>query len=265
MSRGFSSLPHGGTLELTLINDDKNTHCAVLPSNGDTQFLWLVNHSKGTATLELDGPGYYWYGSTTGNDEGRGLTGAIVVGGDVPPEARLDRPAPAAPVGRSPGPWKGALDGNRVRRRGDGHPLRDPERRRRQGAAGGQGRHLRADSQRSRRTAELADLLRRLRRAALQPAGPDQHGQRRQAHARSGCSRPARWACTRARRRTRGRPPRSSSTASCSCPAGTASSGRSTPRTATSCGATSTRPRSTCRCAAATSTAGSRSPRAWSS
>ena len=60
-------------LELELINDDKNTHCAVLPSNGDTQFLWLVNHSKGTATLELDGPGYYWYGSTTGNDEGAGL------------------------------------------------------------------------------------------------------------------------------------------------------------------------------------------------
>ena len=66
-------MPHGGTLELTLINDDKNTHCAVLPSNGDYQFIWLVNHSKGTATLELDGPGYYWYGSRSGNDEGRGL------------------------------------------------------------------------------------------------------------------------------------------------------------------------------------------------
>jgi PQQ system protein len=89
---GVLVLPHGGILELTLINDDKNTHCAVLPSNGDTQFIWLVNHSKGTATLELDGPGYYWYGSTTGNDEGRGLTGAIVVGGDVPAEAKLDRP-----------------------------------------------------------------------------------------------------------------------------------------------------------------------------
>ena len=85
-------MPHGGDIELELINDDKNTHCAVLPSNGDTQFIWLVNHSKGTATLELDGPGYYWYGSTTGNDEGRGLTGAIVVLGDTPPEARLDRP-----------------------------------------------------------------------------------------------------------------------------------------------------------------------------
>ena len=94
---GVLVLPHGGVLELTLINDDKNTHCAVLPSNGDTQFLWLVNHSKGTATLELDGPGYYWYGSTTGNDEGRGLTGAIVVQGNVPDEARLDRPPQPQP------------------------------------------------------------------------------------------------------------------------------------------------------------------------
>ncbi|TNC24629.1 MSMEG_3727 family PQQ-associated protein [Amycolatopsis alkalitolerans] len=85
-------MPHGGDLELELINDDLNTHCALLPSNGDRKFIWLVNHSKGKATLNLDGPGYYWYSSPTGNDEGRGLTGAIVVLGDVPPEARLDRP-----------------------------------------------------------------------------------------------------------------------------------------------------------------------------
>ena len=97
-SPGCSSCPTGATLELTLINDDKNTHCAVLPSNGDTQFIWLVNHSKGTATLELDGPGYYWYGSRTGNDEGRGLTGAIVVAGTTPPEAAPRPPAPAAAV-----------------------------------------------------------------------------------------------------------------------------------------------------------------------
>jgi PQQ system protein len=84
--------PHGGEVELTLINDDKNTHCAVLPHNGDPKIIWLVNHSKGTANLKLDGPGYYWYSSTTGNDEGRGLTGAIVVGGNVPDEAKLDRP-----------------------------------------------------------------------------------------------------------------------------------------------------------------------------
>lgn len=90
-------MPHGGDIELELINDDKNTHCALLPSNGDRKFIWLVNHSKGRATLNLDGPGYYWFSSPTGNDEGRGLTGAIVVLGDAPPEARLDRPEQPRP------------------------------------------------------------------------------------------------------------------------------------------------------------------------
>jgi PQQ system protein len=90
-------MPHGGDLELELINDDLNTHCALLPNNGDRKFIWLVNHSRGRAHLNLDGPGYYWYSSPTGNDEGRGLTGAIVVLGDVPPEARLDRPEQPRP------------------------------------------------------------------------------------------------------------------------------------------------------------------------
>ena len=90
-------LPHGGDLDLELVNDDLNTHCALLPSNGDSQFIWLVNHSRGTASLNLDGPGYYWFGSPTGNDEGRGLTGAIVVLVDVPPEGRLDRPPQPRP------------------------------------------------------------------------------------------------------------------------------------------------------------------------
>jgi PQQ system protein len=89
---GILVLPHGGEVEIEITNDDKNTHCAVLPCNGDYKFIWLVNHSRGRATLNLDGPGYYWFSSPTGNDEGRGLTGAIVVLGDVPPEARLDRP-----------------------------------------------------------------------------------------------------------------------------------------------------------------------------
>ena len=46
MEPGTLVMPHGGDVELTLINDDKNTHCAVLPSNGDPKFIWLVNHSK---------------------------------------------------------------------------------------------------------------------------------------------------------------------------------------------------------------------------
>src|SRR6478752_5433617 len=43
-------LPHGGDVDLELINDDLNTHCALLPSNGDRKFIWLVNHSRGRAT-----------------------------------------------------------------------------------------------------------------------------------------------------------------------------------------------------------------------
>lgn len=90
-------MPHSGDLDLEVFNDDLNTHCILLPSNGDRQFLWLLNHSRGTASINLDGPGYYWFSSPIGNDEGRGLTGAIVVLGDTPPEAKLDRPAQPQP------------------------------------------------------------------------------------------------------------------------------------------------------------------------
>jgi PQQ system protein len=90
-------MPHAGDLELELVNDDQNTHCALLPSNGDPQFIWLPNKSRGTASLNLDGPGCYWFSSIIGNDEGRGLIAAIVVLGEAPPEARLDRPPQPRP------------------------------------------------------------------------------------------------------------------------------------------------------------------------
>jgi PQQ system protein len=90
-------MPHAGDLEIELVNDDENDHCAVLPSNGDKQWIWLPIYSRGTATLNLDGPGYYWFGSPIGNREGRGLIGVIVVLGDVPEEARLDRPPQPRP------------------------------------------------------------------------------------------------------------------------------------------------------------------------
>ena len=90
-------MPHAGDLELELVIDDQNTHCALLPSNGDQQFIWLPNNSRGTASLELDGPGCYWFSSIIGNDEGQGLIAAIVVLGETPPEARLDRPPQPRP------------------------------------------------------------------------------------------------------------------------------------------------------------------------
>jgi PQQ system protein len=91
-------MPGGGDLELELVNDDPYApHCAVLPNNGDKQWIWLPIYSRGTATLNLDGPGLYWFSSALANNEGRGLIAAIVVLGDVPQEARLDRPPQPRP------------------------------------------------------------------------------------------------------------------------------------------------------------------------
>jgi PQQ system protein len=90
-------LPHGGDLDIEFVNDDQNTHCALVPSNGDSQWQWLPNYTRGTVHVNLDGPGCYWFSSNIGNDEGRGLIGAIVVQGDVPESARLDRPQQPRP------------------------------------------------------------------------------------------------------------------------------------------------------------------------
>jgi PQQ system protein len=90
-------MPHGGDLEIEVTNDDQNSHAALFPSNGDSQWLLLPIYSRGTATINLDGPGCYWFSSPIANDEGRGLEGAIVVLGDVPSQARLDRPEQPRP------------------------------------------------------------------------------------------------------------------------------------------------------------------------
>jgi len=90
-------LPHAGEVDIEFVNDDQNTHCALVPSNGDSQWIWLPNYTRGTVHVTLDGPGYYWFSSNIGNDEGRGLIGAIVVLGDVPASARLDRPPQPRP------------------------------------------------------------------------------------------------------------------------------------------------------------------------
>ena len=93
------------------------------------------------------------------------------------------------------------------------------------------GRHLRADPQRagsSRRTGSptTARMTGSATARSTRSTRTTSSGSRPR-----GSSSADRWACTRASRRTRSRPRRSSSTASCSCRAGTAGSGRSTPPT----------------------------------
>jgi PQQ system protein len=34
-------MPHGGDIEIKFFNDDTNTHCALLPCNGESRWIWL--------------------------------------------------------------------------------------------------------------------------------------------------------------------------------------------------------------------------------
>lgn len=91
-------MPHPGDLEVEFFNDDgMSVHAAIMPSNGDKQYLPLPIHTKGRAKIRLDAPGYYWFGCPVANHVGRGMLGLILVRGDVPSDAKLDRPAQRRP------------------------------------------------------------------------------------------------------------------------------------------------------------------------
>ena len=90
-------MDHGGDLELEFSNEDQNFHIAFLPSVGERQVLELAVHTAGRARIHLDQPGLYWFGCPVANHAGRGMLGLVMVKGNVPPEARLDRPRQRRP------------------------------------------------------------------------------------------------------------------------------------------------------------------------
>jgi PQQ system protein len=85
-------MERGGELELDIANQDEVLHIAFLPSNGNRQVVELPVKERGTARIRLDQPGLYWFGCPVANHAGRGMLGLVIVKGDVPPEAQLDRP-----------------------------------------------------------------------------------------------------------------------------------------------------------------------------
>ena len=86
-----------GELELEFQNEDRHAHAAFLPHFADRQNLELPHHSAGRARMKLDSPGLYWFGCPVGNHAGRGMLGVIIVEGEVPANARLDRPEQPRP------------------------------------------------------------------------------------------------------------------------------------------------------------------------
>ena len=90
-------MPRGGELEIDFTNPDRVLHGAFLPSNGGRQMLFLPEQRGGRARIRLDQPGYYFFGCPIQNHAGRGMLGLILVKGDAPAEAKLDRPPQRRP------------------------------------------------------------------------------------------------------------------------------------------------------------------------
>lgn len=92
-------MSRGGELELDFANQDEAFHIAFLPSNDNRRVLELPMKQRGKARIRLDQPGLYWFGCPVANHAGRGMLGLVLVKGDVPAEARLDRPRMPRPRG----------------------------------------------------------------------------------------------------------------------------------------------------------------------
>jgi PQQ system protein len=90
-------MERGGDLELEFSNDDVVTHAAFVPSDGDRQVLMLPVHQAGKVRVTLNQPGLYWFGCPISNHAGRGMLGLVMVKGETPAEAKLDRPKQVRP------------------------------------------------------------------------------------------------------------------------------------------------------------------------
>lgn len=91
-------MSEGGELELEFMNEDRISHHAVyLPNNGNPVTATFAPGEKARARIRLDSPGLYWFGCPVSNHAGRGMLGLVMVGGEVPAEAKIDRPAQPRP------------------------------------------------------------------------------------------------------------------------------------------------------------------------
>lgn len=90
-------MERGGELELEIHNADQTLHAAFVPGNGGRRAMMLPMHTAGRVRVRLDQPGLYWFGCPISNHAGRGMLGLIIVGGEVPAEAKLDRPPQPRP------------------------------------------------------------------------------------------------------------------------------------------------------------------------
>ena len=92
-------MKRAGELELEFQNEDVSVHMAFLPNTGERETLVLPVKSAGRARIRLDQPGLYWFGCPVANHAGRGMLGLVIVEGETPAHAKLDRPRQRRPRG----------------------------------------------------------------------------------------------------------------------------------------------------------------------
>jgi PQQ system protein len=90
-------MPKAGNLRLEFSNEDQAHHMAFVPNDGERMVLDLPMHTRGEVTVHLSQPGLYWFGCPVANHAGRGMLGLIIVPGEVPQDAKLDRPPQKRP------------------------------------------------------------------------------------------------------------------------------------------------------------------------
>jgi PQQ system protein len=91
-------LDHPGELEIDFVNRNPQSHLLpVVPSDGNLMALDLPALATGRTRVRLSSPGLYMFGDAMGDHMGRGMMGMIVVGGEVPSHAKLDRPPQPRP------------------------------------------------------------------------------------------------------------------------------------------------------------------------
>ncbi|MEX2494784.1 MAG: MSMEG_3727 family PQQ-associated protein [Woeseia sp.] len=87
-----------GDLEILFRNRNPQNHLMIVASSdGGMRALDLPPLQTGRARVHFGTPGMYMFADAMGNHMGRGMMGMVVVGGEVPDEARLDRPPQPRP------------------------------------------------------------------------------------------------------------------------------------------------------------------------
>lgn len=85
-------MPQPGALEVDFSNEDESHHMVYMPNDGERKVLDLPPKTRGRVAVRLSHPGLYWFGCPVANHAGRGMLGLVLVKGEVPKDARLDRP-----------------------------------------------------------------------------------------------------------------------------------------------------------------------------